>query len=158
MTIIRKCMRNHTSSPTTQQTMATLRIPLSITLLLGTLIASSPGRASTPIHSGAKPSSTLNHCAMTTVERIDFGTMASRPASIAPQQQTREVFLALRNGIELQIQENVADPTFYGNYTFNHKVEVCPTHQTSQPHFTITDQITGSSNEATLRQQPWPQP
>jgi hypothetical protein len=83
----------------------------------------------------------------------------------------KQVFLALNNGLRLELNVDSSDMTFMGNFAIGHQVEVCSTHGSAadvpagasrgkQPSahpgaasrlaFNITDRVTGTDGKARL--------
>jgi hypothetical protein len=87
----------------------------------------------------------------------------------------KQVFLALNNGLRLELNVDSSDMTFMGNFAIGHQVEICsahgPTHGASAPApagtsqgkqpfahpgaasrlaFNITDRVTGTYGKARL--------
>jgi len=62
------------------------------------------------------------------VAKREFGQAVRHVDMLAidPSNQLgKQVFLALDNGLKLQLNEDSSDLTFFGNYAIGHQVEVC---------------------------------
>lgn len=146
--------------PTIQRSSGSRRFGL---LFIGAALWMGGGLAS---HAGAaqagaahRPANPLHQCTTLQVVNRGFGGAAQshNPLAIDPlHERGRLVYVALNNGLELQIAEDTDEVTFLGNFAIDHPVEVCPKPGTSQPLFTITDRVTGSFADASLSHHPLP--
>jgi hypothetical protein len=140
---------------TIQRTKAHRRFSL---LLAGTVLWIASGMA---VWAGAapKPANTLHQCTDLKVVNRGFGDMVQShsPLAIDPlHERGRLVYVALSNGMELEIAEDTDEVTFLGNFAIDHPVEVCPKSGKSHPLFSITDRVTGTFADATLSRHPLP--
>lgn len=119
-------------------------------------------------------------CLQTTVANREFGQAVRHTDMLAIDPNShlgKQVFLALNNGLRLELNVDSSDMTFMGNFAIGHQVEICsahgpthgPTHgapapagtsQGKQPFahpgaasglaFNITDRVTGTYGKARL--------
>lgn len=119
-------------------------------------------------------------CLQTTVANREFGQAVRHTDMLAIDPNShlgKHVFLALNNGLRLELNVDSSDMTFMGNFAIGHQVEICsahgpthgPTHgapapagtsQGKQPFahpgaasrlaFNITDRVTGIYGKARL--------
>lgn len=133
-----------------------------------TLIGPAPATSAGPFGSS---------CLQTTVANREFGQAVRHTdmLEIDPNSHLgKQVFLALNNGLRLELNVDSSDMTFMGNFAIGHQVEICsahgPTHgappapagtsQGKQPFahpgaasrlaFNITDRVTGTYGKARL--------
>jgi len=132
-----------------------------------TLIGPAPATSAGPFGSS---------CLQTTVANREFGQAVRHTDMLAIDPNShlgKQVFLALNNGLRLELNEDSSDMTFMGNFAIGHQVEICsahgPTHgapapagtsQGKQPFahpgaasrlaFNITDRVTGTYGKARL--------
>jgi hypothetical protein len=111
-------------------------------------------------------------CLQTTVANREFGQAVRHADMLAIDPNSnlgKQVFLALNNGLRLELNEDSSDMTFMGNFAIGHQVEICATHgvsatagtgQGKQPSarpgaasglaFNITDRVTGTYGKGRL--------
>ena len=138
-----------------------------------TLIGPAPATSAGPFGSS---------CLQTTVANREFGQAVRHTDMLAIDPHShlgKQVFLALNNGLRLELNVDSSDMTFMGNFAIGHQVEICsahgPTHgasalaagtaapgtsQGKQPFahpgaasrlaFNITDRVTGTYGKARL--------
>ena len=138
-----------------------------------TLIGPAPATSAGPFGSS---------CLQTTVANREFGQAVRHTDMLAIDPNShlgKQVFLALNNGLRLELNVDSSDMTFMGNFAIGHQVEICsahgPTHgapapaagtaapgtsQGKQPFahpgaasrlaFDITDRVTGTYGKARL--------
>jgi len=119
-------------------------------------------------------------CLQTTVANREFGQAVRHTDMLAIDPNShlgKQVFLALNNGLRLELNVDSSDMTFMGNFAIGHQVEICsahgpthgPTHGAPAPAGTsqgkqpfahpgaasrlalnITDRVTGTYGKARL--------
>jgi hypothetical protein len=70
-------------------------------------------------------------CLQTTVANREFGQAVRHTDMLAIDPNSnlgKQVFLALNNGLRLELNEDSSDMTFMGNFAIGHQVEICATH------------------------------
>jgi hypothetical protein len=136
-----------------------------------TLIGPAPATSAGPFGSS---------CLQTTVANREFGQAVRHTDMLAIDPNShlgKQVFLALNNGLRLELNVDSSDMTFMGNFAIGHQVEICsahgpthgPTHGAPAPAgtspgkqpfahpgaasglaFNITDRVTGTYGKARL--------
>lgn len=133
-----------------------------------TLIGPAPATSAGPFGSS---------CLQTTVANREFGQAVRHTDMLAIDPNShlgKQVFLALNNGLRLELNVDSSDMTFMGNFAIGHQVEICSAHgpnhgappapagtsQGKQPFahpgaasrlaFNITDRVTGTYGNARL--------
>jgi hypothetical protein len=86
-----------------------------------TLVGPAPATSVAPVGSP---------CLQTTVANREFGQAVRHTDMLAfdPNNNLgKQVFLALDNGLRLELNEDSSDMTFMGNFAIGHQVEICAT-------------------------------
>lgn len=99
-------------------TAATVAIASSLTL-----IGPAPATSAGPFGSS---------CLQTTVANREFGQAVRHTDMLAIDPNShlgKQVFLALNNGLRLELNVDSSDMTFMGNFAIGHQVEICSAHR-----------------------------